>query len=213
MSVGLVLVSHSAELAQGLQTLAKQMAPDVPIRCAGGTAEKGIGTSYDLIESAAQELLDLGHQVLFLSDLGSATMTVEMVIELLDGSVRFVDVPFVEGTIAAAVAAAQGDELDQVAEAALAAIKSFVEVEVESGGDYSREAVVADAAGLHARPAAALAVLASQAESDVFINDVDAESPLMVMGLGIKQNDTVTITSSDAAAVDRIAKAIEEGLD
>ena len=52
MSVGLVLVSHSKELAQGLADVARQMAPSVTIVPAGGTDDGGIGTSFDLISAA-----------------------------------------------------------------------------------------------------------------------------------------------------------------
>ena len=54
--VGLVLVSHSAKLAEGLAELAAQMAADVTIRSAGGLEDGGIGTSYDLIETAINDL-------------------------------------------------------------------------------------------------------------------------------------------------------------
>ena len=52
MSVGLVLVSHSARLAEGLVELAAQMAPDVALIAAGGTDDGGIGTSFERITAA-----------------------------------------------------------------------------------------------------------------------------------------------------------------
>lgn len=55
MTVGIVLVSHSAKLAEGLAELAGQMAPDVRIRPAGGLAgDGGIGTDYDEVVAAVQ---------------------------------------------------------------------------------------------------------------------------------------------------------------
>lgn len=225
--VGLVLVSHSAKLAEGLAELAGQMAADVRIAAAGGLESGEIGTSYDLIESAINDLLGEGLAVVVLTDLGSATMTVESVLEFLDDEpVRFVDAPLVEAAIAAATAAQQGDDLDAVAVAAERAIEVFVpkqaaegKADVADGDAYSRSATVADAAGLHARPAAKLAEMAAEAAGDIVIafddDRADADSAMMLMSLGAAQGDTVTVSgqSVDKEIIDKIADAIAEGLD
>ncbi|MDK7138379.1 dihydroxyacetone kinase phosphoryl donor subunit DhaM [Corynebacterium simulans] len=225
--VGLVLVSHSAKLAEGLAELAGQMAADVRIAAAGGLESGEIGTSYDLIESAINDLLGEGLAVVVLTDLGSATMTVESVLEFLDDEpVKFVDAPLVEAAIAAATAAQQGDDLDEVAVAAERAIEVFVpkkvaerKADVADGDAYSRSATVADAAGLHARPAAKVAEMAAEASGDIVIafddDRADADSAMMLMSLGAAQGDTVTIIgdSVDKPIVDKIADAIAEGLD
>ena len=125
--VGLVLVSHSAKLAEGLAELAGQMAADVTILPAGGLEDGGIGTSYDYIEGAISHALGQGLGVVVLTDLGSATMTVESVLEFLDEEqVQFVDAPLVEAAVAAATAAQQGDDLAAVVRAAERAIEVFV---------------------------------------------------------------------------------------
>ena len=225
--VGLVLVSHSAKLAEGLTELAGQMAADVRIAAAGGLESGEIGTSYDLIESAINDLLGEGLAVVVLTDLGSATMTVESVLEFLDDEpVKFVDAPLVEAAIAAATAAQQGDDLDAVAVAAERAIEVFVpkqaaegKADVADGDAYSRSATVADAAGLHARPAAKLAEMAAEAAGDIVIafddDRADADSAMMLMSLGAAQGDTVTVSgqSVDKEIIDKIADAIAEGLD
>lgn len=225
--VGLVLVSHSAKLAEGLADLAGQMAADVRIAAAGGLESGEIGTSYDLIESAINDLLGEGLAVVVLTDLGSATMTVESVLEFLDDEpVKFVDAPLVEAAIAAATAAQQGDDLDEVAVAAERAIEVFVpkkvaerKADVADGDAYSRSATVADAAGLHARPAAKVAEMAAEASGDIVIafddDRADADSAMMLMSLGAAQGDTVTIIgdSADKPIVDKIADAIADGLD
>src|SRR5690349_16776705 len=107
--VGLVLVSHSAKLAEGLADLAGQMAPDVPIRAAGGMPDGGLGTDFDAV-SAALDQAQQGAGVVILYDLGSAKMTAELAVEMLgDPNTAVVaDAPFVEGAVAAAVAA-QGE--------------------------------------------------------------------------------------------------------
>ncbi|WP_368920073.1 dihydroxyacetone kinase phosphoryl donor subunit DhaM [Corynebacterium striatum] len=225
--VGLVLVSHSAKLAEGLAELAGQMAADVRIAAAGGLESGEIGTSYDLIETAINNLLGEGLAVVVLTDLGSATMTVESVLEFLeDEPVKFVDAPLVEAAIAAATAAQQGDDLDAVAVAAERAIEVFVPKQVAEGtagvadGDaYSRSATVTDAAGLHARPAAKVAEMAAEAAGDIVIafddDRADADSAMMLMSLGAAQGDTVTVSgqSADKEVIDKIADAIAKGLD
>ncbi len=118
MSVALVIVSHSAKLADGVVELAAQMAKDVELRAAGGTEDGRIGTSFDLVNNAVTELRAAGHDVAILTDLGSATMTVESVIDVLDPEeaehVRFADGPLVEGAVAAAVTSQVGGDLEAV---------------------------------------------------------------------------------------------------
>ena len=120
--VGIVLVSHSAELARGLRTLLSQVSTeDVPIEVAGGTDDGRIGTSYDRIASAIDRA-DRGAGVVVLTDLGSAVLTARTV--LADRSAGsgpepvLVDAPFVEGAVAAAVLAGTGADLAAVTAAA-----------------------------------------------------------------------------------------------
>ncbi len=121
MTVALVIVSHSVKLAEGVVELATQMARDVQFRAAGGTEDGDIGTSFDKVYAAVEELLGEGHEVAVLTDLGSATMTVEAVMEMVDPDrVRFAPGPLVEGAIAAAVTAQVGGDLAAVVEAAAA---------------------------------------------------------------------------------------------
>jgi phosphoenolpyruvate---glycerone phosphotransferase subunit DhaM len=118
-SVGIVLVSHSTQLAAGLRELVAQMSADaVPIVAAGGTADGGLGTSYDLVLAAIKEA-DRGAGVLVLPDLGSSVLTSRAVLDDHPRTdVIVVDTPFVEGAVAAAVAASSGDDLGGVVRAA-----------------------------------------------------------------------------------------------
>ncbi|MDR1791540.1 MAG: PTS-dependent dihydroxyacetone kinase phosphotransferase subunit DhaM [Propionibacteriaceae bacterium] len=124
MSVALVIVSHSAQLASGLAELAGQMAKDVTILPAGGTDDGRIGTSYDLVEAAVAQARAAGHDVAILSDLGSANMTIEAVLDDLSDADRdhvvFAEGPLVEGAVAAAVTSQIGGDLPAVTEAAKA---------------------------------------------------------------------------------------------
>jgi dihydroxyacetone kinase phosphotransfer subunit len=112
-------VSHSAELAGGLRDLLAQIGSDsVPVVAAGGTAEGDIGTSYDLVARAIDEA-DRGSGVIVLPDLGSSVLTTRTVLEDHPRpDVTVIDAPFVEGAVAAAVAAASGAALGEVVTAA-----------------------------------------------------------------------------------------------
>ncbi|MPV39216.1 dihydroxyacetone kinase phosphoryl donor subunit DhaM, partial [Georgenia subflava] len=128
---GLVVVSHSARLAEGVVEVAAQMAPDVALRAAGGTDDGGIGTSFEKVEAAVAELLDDGGVagVVVLTDLGSATMTAESVLDMLDDDVAarvvLADGPLVEGAVAGAVAAQGGADAAAVARTVAEAAGSF----------------------------------------------------------------------------------------
>ncbi|SDI12365.1 PTS-dependent dihydroxyacetone kinase phosphotransferase subunit DhaM [Nonomuraea jiangxiensis] len=114
--VGLVLVSHSAGLAAETVALVRGIAgPEPPLAAAGGTRDGGLGTSLELIEEAVRAV-DRGAGVVIVPDLGSSVLTARLVEE--DGRVVVADVPFVEGAIAAAVAAGAGAPLADVLAAA-----------------------------------------------------------------------------------------------
>ena len=121
MSVGLVIVSHSAKIAEGVVELAEQMAGEVRIHAAGGT-DDGIGTDATRIARAIDSADD-GDGVLVLVDLGSAVLSARLAIdELLDASsrdrVRIAEAPLVEGAVIGAVQASVGSTLDEVEQAA-----------------------------------------------------------------------------------------------
>lgn len=125
MTVGLVIVSHSAKVAEGTVELAGQMAPGVRIEPAGGAADGAIGTDAERI-AAAIEAADDGDGVLILVDLGSAVLATLLAIEELLGDVTkgravIAEAPLVEGAVIGAVEASTGAPLAQVAEAAAGA--------------------------------------------------------------------------------------------
>lgn len=118
-SVGIVLVSHSADLAAGLKVMLAQIGSDsVPVVAAGGTAEGGVGTSYELVVEAIDRA-DHGDGVIILPDLGSSVLTACTVLEEHPrADITVIDAPFVEGAVAAVVTAASGGDLDAVITAA-----------------------------------------------------------------------------------------------
>ena len=249
MSVGLVIVSHSAKLADGVLELAAQMAREVKIVPAGGTDDGGIGTSLEKISAAIAEA-DSGDGAVLLADLGSAVMTAETAIEFLADEqrarVRLANAPLVEGAVAAAVAAQSGRALAAVLQEAESAggipapgrtPSSGQPAPADQGarGDAAgSEAVgvfdddlnpddqdvhtgsweIINPAGLHARPAAAVAQAMSDLDAEVRINGVDAKSVMLLMSLGLGQGKTLNLAARgpDAArAVEMMALEVRNG--
>ncbi|MBG6059274.1 PTS hybrid protein [Cryobacterium sp. MP_M5] len=219
--VGLVFVSHSVKIAEGLVELAGQMAPHTVLVAAGGTDEGGIGTSFTLVLGGI-ERADAGAGVAVLCDLGSAILTAETALDFLDeglrARVRIVDAPIVEGGVAAAVAAEVRDSLDDVVRAARSAAPasdgSPPEGTPAGPAVVTRTVTLTNKDGLHARPAADFVKLASTFDARVTVNGKDATSLLAIMSLGLIRGKTAEISSSDAhgaQAVEALANLLESG--
>ncbi len=227
--VGIVFVSHSAKIADGLVELARQMAPTATLIAAGGTDEGGIGTSFEKVSSSISEA-DAGAGVVVLCDLGSAILTAETARDFLDDVERdrvvIVDAPLVEGGVAAAVAAESGEKnLAAVIAAALTAnavhasagrspVGQPAEQPSGASAGYTRTVTLINADGLHARPAADFVKLATTFPVKVTVNGKDAKSLLGIMALGLTRGNAVDINSVDdegRAAVDALAALIESG--
>lgn len=239
--VALVLVSHSATLAEGVRELAAQMAPEVLIVAAGGDGAGGLGTSFDLVEQALGEATADGRSAVVLTDLGSAVLTTESVLEFLDedvaGRVHLADAPFVEAAVAAGVTAAGGAPVGEVLGAAVAAGAGFPhaagpgEVAPEAGASAEPEApapphaggsavpitahvVVRNPMGLHARPAAVLARMMAGFDAAVQVDGVNGASVLELMQLAATQGRTLEVSATGPqarVAVDAFVGAVEEG--
>ncbi|MFZ5974957.1 MAG: dihydroxyacetone kinase phosphoryl donor subunit DhaM [Bacillota bacterium] len=116
--VGIVIVSHSEKIAEGTVELCAQMSQGlVNIVPAGGTADHRIGTDATKIERAILQA-DSGDGVLVFVDLGSAMMSTDVALELLDADIRkrviVADAPLVEGSVVATVEASMGSDLETV---------------------------------------------------------------------------------------------------
>jgi phosphoenolpyruvate---glycerone phosphotransferase subunit DhaM len=122
--VGLVLVSHSATLVEGLRDMVSQVAgEELPVATAGGTDDGRLGTSAPRISAAIRSTLDAGAtESLVLLDLGSAALSLELALEELDdverARIRISEAPLVEGAVLAAVQASIGASIDDVVAAA-----------------------------------------------------------------------------------------------
>jgi PTS hybrid protein len=228
--VGLVVVSHSAALADGVVAVAAQMAPDVVVVPAGGTSDGGIGTDFDTVV-AALERAESGAGVVLLYDLGSARMVAEMAVEVTE-NVLLADAPLVEGAVAAAVAA-QGDApLAAVAAAATDAanvpgltapeptvgvvgdIEVMGSMSLVTGRQTADEVTITltNADGLHARPAAALARAMTALDAQVTVHFADAtadgRSVLALMALGAGHGDQLRVTATGPEA-DQALRTVE----
>src|SRR5436305_14608401 len=90
---------------------------ELPLQAAGGMEDGSIGTDVQRVRAAIERAMS-ADGVLVLMDLGSALMSAEFAIELLEeppGPVLLSEAPLVEGTVAAAVAARGGGSLEEVA--------------------------------------------------------------------------------------------------
>lgn len=116
--VGIVVVSHSAKVAEGIRDLTMQMADkNLKIIAAGGMDDGSIGTDAVRIRDAILKA-DTGSGVVILVDLGSAVLSSNMALELLEGEphseVRIADAPILEGAVSAAIQASVGSSLAEV---------------------------------------------------------------------------------------------------
>lgn len=217
--VGVVVVSHSAALAEGVGELARQIAPDVAVVAAGGSAEGGIGTDFTRIVRALAHA-DRGAGVVVLCDIGSAVMTAESAVELAvapaGGQARVADAPVVEGAIAAAVRAQVGGTLEEVVAAAESGWERHGAGAPRAESEparYQRTAVLVNPQGLHARPAAEFVKVASRFDAKITVNGRDAKSLLGIMSLGLARGASLHIEADRGAAeaVDALADLVESG--
>lgn len=218
--VGLVLVSHSVDLARGLRDLVAQMEPEVAVGIAGGTENGELGTSLELVMAALDEADD-GNGAVILFDLGSAEMTAESALEFLEDDRRdcfvVVDAPLVEGALAAASTAGGGGALGEVANAArrLAATSDENEPPSETELAHAVELSLRNTQGLHARPAGQVVRALRPLDADVRIERTDtgqsanARSLLDLISLGAAAGTTIVVRAGGPEADAALARVRE----
>ncbi|MFR2165946.1 MAG: PTS-dependent dihydroxyacetone kinase phosphotransferase subunit DhaM [Streptococcus salivarius] len=96
--LGIVIVSHSADIAKGLVSLIREVAPDIPLTATGGLEDGGLGSSFDHVQVAVDSQPAKRSWPL---RLGSARMNLEMVEEFSDKEILIQQVPLIEGAYAA----------------------------------------------------------------------------------------------------------------
>ncbi|MCS4488165.1 dihydroxyacetone kinase phosphoryl donor subunit DhaM [Streptococcus sciuri] len=110
--LGIIIVSHSKNLAQGIVDLINEVAKDIPLTYIGGTPDNGIGTNFERV----QEIVDLNpaEELLAFYDLGSARMNIEMVADFSNKVIHIQHVPIVEGSYTAAALLQAGGDKDTI---------------------------------------------------------------------------------------------------
>jgi len=112
--IGIVIVSHSSNLAKSVIELASMMAPDAKMAPAGGLENGALGTSFEKVQHAIESVYS-DDGVLVLVDMGSAVMTTQMVLEMMpDKKVEMADCPLVEGAVLAAMDAVGNMPMEEI---------------------------------------------------------------------------------------------------
>ncbi|QQZ08822.1 dihydroxyacetone kinase phosphoryl donor subunit DhaM [Heyndrickxia vini] len=114
-NVGIVLISHSSKIVEGIKDILAQVVNNVPIGTAGGTDENEIGTSIEKIVKAIEQVHN-EKGVILLYDLGSAMMNAELANELTGyKNIKIAEnIPLVEGAYIAAVESSIGNDIDKI---------------------------------------------------------------------------------------------------
>jgi phosphocarrier protein FPr len=224
--VGIVIVSHSARLAEGVAELAMQMVQgEFPLATAGGIDDPDDPIGTDVMKvHAAIEAVYSEDGVVVLMDLGSALLSAEMALEFLtpeqQENVYLIAAPLVEGTVAAVVQANVGAGI----EAVMAEARNALGVKREQlgeeepagppipttpkrqGPEESLSLTIENEHGLHARPAARFVETANRFSADITVRkgegerSANAKSINQVATLGVRQGETVLITARGADA-------------
>jgi phosphoenolpyruvate-protein phosphotransferase/dihydroxyacetone kinase phosphotransfer subunit len=236
--IGIVVVSHSPQLAQAALDLALEMVPANPPRVAiaAGTGDGLTGTDAVRVSEAIAEVSS-PEGVLVLMDLGSAVLSAEMSLEFMDDpaiKVRLTSAPFVEGLLASVVMAASGASLDDVereARGALFAKQSQLGEESASeisavhadapGSGPSADLTIVNTDGIHARPAALIVGALSGLDAALTVENlarpgkaVAVTGPIALLAIGGRQGQTVrfSTTGPDAnALLVRVTELVETG--
>ncbi len=220
--VGLVLVSHSAELAAAVKALAEQQTQGrAAIAAVGGTGfpDQPFGTDAMAILAAIQSVYS-NDGVLVLMDLGSALMSAETALEFMEpdqaARVRLSPAPFIEGAMAAAVQASIGMDLDAAAAEALGALRPKQESlggaaeaqdaasqqATSQAGAISGQAALINPAGLHFGPAVQFVQLAASHQAEIQVRNLatgagpaNAKRFNQVLSLGAERGHAIEISA------------------
>lgn len=237
--VSLVIVSHSAKLSESIKELANQMSQGkVSIATAGGLDDKTIGTNAERIFEAINNVYQ-PDGVLILLDLGSAVLSTEIAIQMLDSDkqdkILISEAPILEGAISAAVEASVGSSLKKVD----AAARGVVTITKVSGAvplvksealfltpkeETSKNKIIitiSNEIGLHARPAAQFVQTANKFKSNISVRNqtlggsfISAKSMFSVLSLGALKDHQIEISSDGPDSIDAIKalqKLVESG--
>lgn len=238
--IGIVIVSHSKKLAEGLRDLAEQMSQiDVPVAVAAGINDPNnpIGTDATQVYAAIESVYH-PDGVLVVMDMGSALLSAETALEFLSpeqkANVYLCSAPLVEGTLSAVIQTAVGSSIQEVlaeAKGALAAKREhFQHAEVHNPAAVSAKPpastegalelrlTIQNRLGLHARPAANFVRTANRYQAETWVHkgskSANAKSINQVATLGVRQGEQIVLTANgpDAAQALSALEALADNL-
>jgi PTS hybrid protein len=230
--IGIVVVSHSPELANAAVALALQMTGErrPAIAVAAGAGDGVLGTDAVRVAAAIDEVASPDGVLVFM-DLGSAVLSTTMALEFRESTneVRLSSAPFVEGIVAGVVLAAAGaslDDADREASGAMAAKNAQrgqapppkpvapppePATEAQTANEAVAEATIVNVVGLHARPASLIVARMADFDAKVTVSDADdpqratsAASVLGLMGLAFGKGTRVRFAGTGADAADAV---------
>jgi len=230
--VNLVIVSHSALLGQGVGELARQMLRGDGCRLAIAAGiddpENPIGTDPIKVMEAIESVSDTDH-VLVMMDMGSALLSAETALELLDPDiaqkVRLCAAPLVEGTLAATVSAAAGADIEKVmldAQNALQAkriqlglpaqevvVQAPELADLEDPDSQSVTVIIHNPNGLHVRPAARLIDALAGFDAHLLLKKdgkcIKPDSINQIALLQVRCHDKLQLIATGAQAAEALA--------
>lgn len=223
--IGIVIVSHSRKLSDGLKDIADAMTQvPVPIASAGGVDDPDhpLGTDGIRVLGAIRDVMSDGGVLIF-ADLGSAKLNAEMAMDLLESDeqtkVQFCDAPLVEGVLAAAVQIAAGGSLEDAKREARQAVRTEAVEQAQDApptGGVSRDFTIRNPLGLHARPAALLVSTMNAFAGDIRLRNVtkgkksvNAKSINGIMLSEVAGNDTISVVANPDEA-EAVFAAVEQ---
>ncbi|WP_433782135.1 phosphoenolpyruvate--protein phosphotransferase [Actinomycetospora sp. CA-101289] len=233
MTVGIVVVSHSRALAEAAVALAGEMLQDGggPIEVAAGLDDGGFGTDAIAISEAVARA-DRGDGVVVLMDMGSAVLSAELALEMVDDDVRdrvvLTPAPLVEGLVVASVGAAGGASVAEVAAEAGDALEAKAAhlgpAATDAPGPGTGPApddqrgvfTIALPHGLHARPSARVVGAVRGLDAEVRLRnatldgpEVSAASLSKVATLGALQGHDVAVRAHGPDAAEAVRRLLE----
>ncbi|MBB6616175.1 dihydroxyacetone kinase phosphoryl donor subunit DhaM, partial [Klebsiella pneumoniae] len=217
--VNLVIVSHSARLGEGVGELARQMLINdgckLAIAAGIDDPDSPIGTDPLKVMEAIESVADTDH-VLVMMDIGSALLSAETALDLLDpaiaAKVRLCAAPLVEGTLAATVSAASGAGIDKVIADAMSALEAKrvqlglpsptsdaapAPMLADDGDTKSVSVIINNHNGLHVRPASKLVAALAGFNADLLLEKngkcVKPDSLNQIALLQVRRNDKLRL--------------------
>lgn len=110
--LGIVIISHSHKIAEGLSELLAEVAKDVAITYGGGLEDGSIGTTFEDVQAIVEA--NTSTRLLAFYDLGSAGMNLEMVQDFTEKELIIPHVPLIEGAYTAAALIQAGMNLEAI---------------------------------------------------------------------------------------------------